>query len=107
MIKVVSSDNKHQTLRLTLTGCNLFDIVLEKCQFQIGFPFGTSENNVTIKKLSTGENFERLVLEEGLEGNSRVDDFLTISDHGSLLLFATQFGTCEYILRREHIRYFL
>ena len=85
----------------------MFDIVLAKCQFQIGFPFGTSENNVTIKKLSTGENFERLVLEEGLEGNSRVDDFLTISDHGSLLLFATQFGTCEYILRREHIRYFL
>ena len=87
-----------------MTGRYLFDVVLERCQFQIGFPFGIKEDNVTIKKLSTGENFERLVLEEVLEDNT-VNNLLAVSDHGSILVFATQFGMCEYILRREHIRY--
>ena len=103
LIKVTPPDNKNQILRLTLTGRYLFDVVLAQCQFQIGFPFGTKEDNVTIKKLSTGENFERLVLEEVLE-DSNVDNLLTLSDHGAILVFATQFGMCEYILRREHIR---
>jgi hypothetical protein len=78
--------------------------VLDKCQFQIGFPFGINVDKVTIKKLSTGENLERLVLEEALEG-SNVDSLLAISDHGSILILATQFGLCDYILCREHIRY--
>ena len=104
LIKVTHPDNKNQILRLTLTGRYLFDVVLDQCQFQIGFPFGTNEDNVTIKKLSTGENFERLVLEEVIDDRN-VDRLLIISDHGALIVFTTQFGMCEYILRREHIRY--
>ena len=101
---VTSPDNRNPTLRLTLTGRYLFDIVLDKCQFQIGFPFGTNSDKVTIKKLSTGENLERLVLEETLEENN-VNSVLALSDHGSILILVTQFGMCEYILRREQIRY--
>jgi len=78
--------------------------VLDKCQFQIGFPFGVNVDKVTIKKLSTGENLERLVLEEALDGNN-ADSLLAISDHGLILILATQFGLCEYVLCRDHIRY--
>ena len=78
--------------------------MLDKCQFQIGFPFGVNVDKVTIKKLSIGENVERLVLEEALEGNN-TDSLLSISDHGLVLNLATQFGLCKYILCRDQIRY--
>ena len=44
------------------------------------------------------------MLEEVIDDRN-VDRLLIISDHGALIVFTTQFGMCEYILRREHIRY--
>ena len=88
-----------------MTGRYLFDVVLQKCDFQIGFPFCKNDEKVKIKKLSTGENFERLILEELMdERNSEC--LVTMSDHGSILLLTTQFGQCEYMLTRQNIRYF-
>ena len=103
LVNVKACDNRKNILRLTLTGRHLFDVVLEKCQFQIGFPFGKNEEVVTIKKLSTGENFERLVLEED-QTNIDADNLLNISDHGATLMLTTQFGVCEYLLGHNQIR---
>ena len=103
LIKVTSPDKLYPVLRLTLTGRYLFDVVLHNCDFHLGFPFGKNDEKTKIKRLSTGENFERLILEESME-EKYAESLITISDHGAILLLTTQFGQCEYMLTRDNIR---
>ena len=103
LIKITTPNATSPILRLTLTGRYLFDVVLHKCDFQLGFPFCKNEERTRIKRLSTGENFERLILEE-LMDKKDIECLVTMSDHGSMLLLTTQFGQCEYMLTRDDIR---
>ncbi|XP_075241655.1 uncharacterized protein LOC142336627 [Convolutriloba macropyga] len=85
-------------LRLVLIGENLFQIYLPRCSFDLGFPFGVSEKS-TVKKISMGDKIEKLVIEQEVNVNE-----LSISDHGSKVKVATQFGFAEGILPRNNIR---
>ena len=103
LIKITTPNATSPILRLTLTGRYLFDVVLHKCDFQLGFPFCKNDEKTRIKRLSTGENFERLILEESMD-KKNIECLVTMSDHGSMLLLTTQFGQCEYMLTRDNIR---
>ena len=47
-------------LRLRLTGYHLFNHVLDLCCFDLGFPFGNSEDNVIVKRMALGTDVERV-----------------------------------------------
>ena len=49
LIKITTPSTSNPILRLTLTGRYLFDVVLHKCDFQIGFPFCKDDEKVRIK----------------------------------------------------------
>ena len=98
-VELVKVENRGTSiLRLSFTGVHLLEIVLEQCQFHFNFPFASNKDNTTVKKVFMGENIQRLVLEDTCQEN------IAISDHGINLIFVTQFGKCEKILRREDMR---
>ena len=90
---------KKSFLNLSFIGKNLFDVVLDLCQFDFNFPFLKNRENVTIKKISMGKNIERLVIKDEMK-----DFSISISDHGTRLLLVTQFGKCEKLILRENVR---
>ena len=96
LVRVQSHDR--DILRLRLTGYHLFNHVLDLCSFDFGFPFGNKEDNVIVKRMALGTDVERVIIEE------KYVSAPNISDHGTLIRFATQFGQCEYIIRRSQIR---
>ena len=96
LVRVQSHDR--DILRLRLTGYHLFNHVLELCSFDFGFPFGNKEDNVIVKRMALGTDVERVIIEEDYVNAPN------ISDHGTLIRFATQFGQCEHIIRRSQIR---
>jgi hypothetical protein len=96
LVRVQSHDR--DILRLRLTGYNLFNHVLELCSFDFGFPFGTKEESVIVKRMALGTDVERVIIEEDYSQAPN------ISDHGTMVKFATQFGQCEYVIRRNQIR---
>ena len=98
-VELTKASGEKSFLKLSFTGKNLFDVVLDLCQFDFNFPFANKKENVKIKKFSMGENIERLVIEE--ETN---DSSIAISDHGISLLLVTQFGECEKVLLCENVR---
>jgi hypothetical protein len=49
LIRVTSEDGKPDRLRLQLTGQNLLQIVLEKSNFNLGFPFPKSQDKCQVK----------------------------------------------------------
>ena len=98
-VELTKASGEKSFLKLSFTGKNLFDVVLDLCQFDFNFPFANKKENVKIKKFSMGENIERLVIEE--ETN---DSSIAISDHGISLLLVTQFGQCEKVLLCENVR---
>ena len=98
-VELVKVENRGTSiLRLSFTGVHLLEIVLEQCQFHFNFPFASNKDNTTVKKVFMGENIQRLVLEDTCQEN------IAISDHGTNLIFVTQFGKCEKILGREDTR---
>ena len=98
-VELTKASGEKSFLKLSFTGKNLFDVVLDLCQFDFNFPFANKKENVKIKKLSMGENIERLVIEEETKDSS-----IAISDHGISLLLVTQFGECEKVLLCENVR---
>ena len=96
LVRVQSHDR--DILRMRLTGYHLFNHVLELCSFDFGFPFGNKEDNVIVKRMALGTDVERVIIEE------KYVNAPNISDHGTLIKFTTQFGQCEYIIRRSQIR---
>ena len=82
-------------LKLSFTGKYIHDIVLEACEFDLGFPFAKNKENVEIKS----PIIERLVIAEEMY-YSEID----ISHHRKILVLVTQFGKCEKILRLENVR---
>ena len=85
-------------LRLVLIGENLFQIYLPNCSFDFGFPFG-KDDKVTVKKIGMGSNAEKVVIEQEVKGTE-----LSVSDHGSNIIIATQFGFGDIVLPRKNIR---
>ena len=98
-VELTKANGERSFLKLSFTGKNLFDMVLDLCRFDFNFPFAKNKQNVKIKKLSMGENIERLVIEEEMKDSS-----ITISDHGIRLLLVTQFGECDKVLLGEDVR---
>ena len=86
-------------LRLALTGRNIYEICLQNCMFEFGFPFGHMENSV-VKKIPLGNGLEKIVIEQPMSAISN----LSISDHGSHIFIATMFGSCDIILPRHNVR---
>ena len=99
-VELAKASGEKSFLKLSFTGKNLFDVVLDLCQFNFSFP--NKMEKVKIKKVSIGENIERLVIEEETEHKS-----IAMSEHGINLLLVTQFGECEKILQRENLRNFV
>jgi hypothetical protein len=50
LIRVKSDDGKPDQLRLQLKGHNLFQIVLEKCNFNFGFPFSKTQDRCQVRR---------------------------------------------------------
>ena len=86
-------------LRLALTGRNIYEICLQNCMFEFGFPFGQMENSV-VKKIPLGNGLEKIVIEQPMSAVSN----LSISDHGAHIFIATMFGNCDIILPRHNVR---
>ena len=98
-VELAKASGQKSFLKLSFTGKNLFDVVLDLCQFNFNFPFARKKEKVKIKNVSMGENIERLVIEEETEYRS-----IAMSNHGINLLLVTQFGECEKILQPENLR---
>ena len=99
-VELIKPIGEESTLNLSFTGKNIYDVVLECCEFDFNFPFAEKKENVRIKKLPpTDENIERLVIQDEMK-----DSPITISDHGIKIKLATQFGECDEILRHENVR---
>ncbi len=97
--ELVRVQSRHKDiLRLRVTGCNLFDIVLEQCQFNFGFPFGRSKDKAVVKKMPLGTKVERVIFEEDYA------EAPAISDHGTTILLATRFGDCQYLMNKGQFR---
>lgn len=96
LVKVIGKENI--ILRLSFTGLHLFDIVLQLCQFHFNYPFASNHESSTVKKVSMGEQVQRVIIEEQFKED------LSISDHGSIMKFVTQFGICHKKISREDIR---
>ncbi len=97
--ELVRVQSRHKDiLRLRVTGCNLLDIVLDQCRFDFGFPFAGSRDKVVVKRMPLGGNVERIIFEEEYR------EAPAISDHGTTIRLATQFGDCEHLMRKEHFR---
>ena len=109
-------------LRLVIIGENIFEVCLSQCLFDFGFPFGQVNRKTTntfiaclqpgmavVKKIPLGEKGEKIVVEQAITTTGRVKTFLlltepysdiSVSDHGSNLHLATQFGSCDYLMPR-------
>merc|ERR1719474_1278441 len=53
----------------------------------------------TVKRIPLGEKGEKVVVEQAVT----VSD-ISVSDHGSTIHIATQFGSCEFLMPRKNIR---
>ncbi len=87
-------------LRLRVTGRNLFELVLDDCQFGcLGFPFASCTADVAVRKmLLPNENLERIILEEDFK------EVPAIAEYGASIKLATQFGDCVYTMRKDAFR---
>ncbi|XP_065648208.1 uncharacterized protein LOC101241641 isoform X3 [Hydra vulgaris] len=90
---------KNNLLRLRLTGINLDCIVIEKCNFNLGFPFG---NNVDKVRMSMTADDSKDVVQ--LDQNLDINDDISMSDHGTEIIVTTLFGSCHYQLRKDQLR---
>ena len=73
-------------LRLVLVGENIFQICLPECSFEFGFPFGQPDVAI-VKKITLGSKVEKVVVEQAMTLSD-----ISVSDHGSNIHLATQFG---------------
>ncbi len=97
--ELVRVQSRHSDiLRLRITGYNLFNIVLEQCCFNFGFPFGGNSDKVIVKKMPLGTSVERIIFEEAYAEPP------AISDHGTTIVLATQFGDCQYLMNKHQFR---
>jgi len=85
-------------LRLVIIGENIFEVCLSQCLFDFGFPFG-QPGMAVVKKIPLGEKGEKIVVEQAITTTD-----ISVSDHGSNLHLATQFGSCDYLMPRKNIR---
>merc|ERR1711892_180659 len=85
-------------LRLVLVGENIFQICLGQCLFQFGFPFGQPEVAI-VKKIPLGSKVEKVIVEQAMTLSD-----ISVSDHGSNVHLATQFGSCDYLMPKKNIR---
>ena len=85
-------------LKLSFTGKNIDNVVLELCRFNFDIPFAKNIEEVKIRKTSIAEHIGRLIIEEV---NDRKIEIL---DQEKLILLVTQFGQCEKVLRSENLR---
>ena len=78
-VKLSKVDDRDTTiLRLSFTGLHLFDVVLSLCEFHFNYPFAGNIELTTVKKLSMGEQVQRVIIEEPYKED------LAISDHYDL-----------------------
>ena len=97
-VEVTKAKVEKSFLKLSFTGKNIYDVVLNLCKFHFSFPFAKNKENVKIQKSSIRENIERLVAQEEMKNST-----IQIADHGIMLVLVTQFGECEEILRPENV----
>jgi len=85
-------------LRLVLVGENIFQICLGQSSFQFWFPFGQPDVAI-VKKIPLGSKVEKVVVEQAMTLSD-----ISVSDHGSNIHLATQFGSCDYLMPKKNIR---
>merc|ERR1719319_936773 len=85
-------------LRLVIIGENIFEVCLSQCLFDFGFPFG-QPGMAVVKKIPLGEKGEKIVVEQAITTTD-----ISVSDHGSNLHLATQFGSCDYLMPRKSVQ---
>ena len=98
-VELVKGKGQTISLKLSLTGENLDNVVLDLCHFDFNFLFAKSKENLSIKNMSIGDNVERLVIEQEME-----DISISVAVHRTRLLLVTQFGECEAFILPENIR---
>ena len=91
--------NGKDVTRLRLTGKNLTTIILEDCEFNIGYPFA-SEKEVRLQKFPLDGNAEeiKVIIEEDFNSS------INISDHGTVIKVKTLFGQCQHKLKNKEPR---
>ena len=98
-VELRKTKGEQDVLKLSLTGKYLHGVVLELCQFDFRFPFVRNKNCIELKKISLGENIERLLLIGQMP-----DTTIAISDYGVRVQLVTQFGEVQTFIRRENVR---
>ncbi|XP_047128035.1 uncharacterized protein LOC101241641 isoform X1 [Hydra vulgaris] len=90
---------KNNLLRLRLTGINLDCIVIEKCNFNLGFPFGNNVDKIRMS-ITVDDSIDVVHLDQNLD----INDDINLSDHGTEIIVTTLFGSCRYQLKKDQLR---
>ena len=86
-------------LRLRLTGQNLASIIIEKCKFSIGFPFGNKVDKVEVRVVAY-ENTDIIFIDQSVNFND-----VSIPEFGTEITVATLFGCCKYVLKNDKVNF--